>query len=206
MSKSFHPLVAALLLSAATQAVAASSVDLSVRGLITPSACVPEISNAGVYDIGKISAKDLNVETYTRLDPHNMQLKVTCEAATLLALQPKDNRPGTAFRDEGGFGLGLINGDEKLGAFWVTLASAVADGASAEIIESLDGGSTWIRGGYLATDSIASVAENATLVPTPVQTLSMEMTVKVIIAPTNTLTLTQEVPIDGSATVTVMYL
>ena len=199
-------LVLAILLASTGNAVAASSVDLAVKGSITPSACTPEMSNGGVLDVGTLSANDLNVETYTRLGEYSMQIRVTCESATLLALQTKDNRAGTDYRDEGGFGLGLINDVEKLGLYWIYLSSAVADGAPARIIESLDSGSTWQLGGQLWFDTLTSVASNSSLAPMPVQSMSLEMAVRPIIAPTNTLTLTNEVPIDGSATVTVLYL
>ena len=52
--------LATLLCSATGNALAASSTDLTVKGLITPSACTPALSNAGAVDFGKLSAKDLN--------------------------------------------------------------------------------------------------------------------------------------------------
>lgn len=200
-------LLTATLLACAANAVAASSTDLNVHGLITPSACVPEISNGGEADFGKLAAKDLRVDRFTRLDSHYLQMKVTCEAQTFIALQGHDNRAGSAYREEeGNFGLGLINGDERLGSFWVVLTSAIADGVPARFIESIDGGTTWFSGGSLWRDSTASVANTTTLAPIPVKVLSGEMDLRAFIAPTNTLTLTEEVPIDGSVTVTVVYL
>ncbi|MFE4459165.1 DUF1120 domain-containing protein [Nocardia tengchongensis] len=53
----------------------ASSVDLTVTGIITPSACTPTLTNGGIVDYGKTSAR------YS-------QLTVTCDAATLMALDP----------------------------------------------------------------------------------------------------------------------
>ncbi|MDO9347200.1 MAG: DUF1120 domain-containing protein, partial [Pseudomonas sp.] len=67
MSLSIKPLVATLLLVGATQAIAASSVDLAVKGLITPSSCTPTLSNGGAVDYGKLSAKDLNADSKTPL-------------------------------------------------------------------------------------------------------------------------------------------
>ena len=206
MSKSLNTLYAALLFAATGSVFGASSVDLSVKGTITPSACTPALSSGGVYDIGKISAKDLKVETYTRLETHTMQFTVTCEAPTLIALQGNDNRAGSEFRDEGNYGLGLINGDEKLGSLSLKLESAVADGVAARIIESQDGGASWYEGGWLSREMIASVADNTTLAPLAVQSMSIDMILRPIIAATNTLTLTNEVLIDGSVSMTVFYL
>ncbi|WP_256671205.1 DUF1120 domain-containing protein [Pseudomonas gelidaquae] len=48
---------AALLLAGVSNVMAASSVDLGVVGVITPSACTPILSNNGVVDYGKISCE-----------------------------------------------------------------------------------------------------------------------------------------------------
>lgn len=205
MSKSLNTLIVALMLTGAGHALAASSVDLAVRGLITPSACQPSLSNSGVYDLGKISAKDLNANTYTRLPKHTMQLDVTCEAPTLLALENKDNRAGSEFDEGGGFGLGMINGTEKVGVLGANLASSMADGVAARTINAyMDG--AWSAGDFVLPDYLISVANNSTLAPMPVQHWTADLILAPIIAATNTLTLDNEAPIDGSVTLTVRYL
>ncbi len=205
MSKSLNTLIVALMLTGAGHALAASSVDLAVRGLITPSACQPSLSNSGAYDLGKISAKDLNANTYTRLPKHTMQLDVTCEAPTLLALENKDNRAGSEFDEGAGFGLGMINGTEKVGVLGANLASSMADGAAARTINAyLDG--AWSAGDFFMPDYLISVANNSTLAPMPVQHWTADLILAPIIAATNTLTLDNEAPIDGSVTLTVRYL
>jgi type 1 fimbria pilin len=207
MNTSLKTLCAAVLLSGAGSAMAASSVDLTVKGLITPSACEPSLSSGGVYDIGKISAKDLNVDEYTRLPDHTLQLTVTCDAATLMAIEPKDNRAGSSFESApDAFGLGLVNGNEKLGFMALALSSMVADGVEGGPILSKDAGVTWTRATHLTTDGITSVANTTTIAPIPVQSLTSDLNLYTAIAPANTLTLTNEVAIDGSVTLTVKYL
>ncbi|WP_339468571.1 DUF1120 domain-containing protein [Pseudomonas sp. EL_65y_Pfl1_R83] len=208
MNKSLHTLIAALLLSAASQAVAASSVDLSVRGLITPSACEPTLSNGGVYDLGKIAAKDLNPDQPSFFPYHALQMTVTCDAPTLMGLQSQDNRAGSHFQNDETyeFGLGLINGDEKLGALSLRLIRPLADGVEARTVGSEDGGATWYNERYLYRNNIVSVAALGTLVPIAVQVFSAELAIYPTIAPTNSLTLNNEVAIDGSVTLTVRYL
>ncbi|AKS06229.1 DUF1120 domain-containing protein [Pseudomonas trivialis] len=199
-------LLAAALLASAGNAVAASSVDLSVKGTITPSACTPSFSSGGNFDLGKLAAKDLNVDTVTRINT-NMQIRVTCAASTFFAFEGHDNRQGSVpDSHEGNFGLGIINGDEKPGSFYATLTSAVADGVPARFILSIDGGESWWPSGELTVGVTNAVANNTSLTPMPVQVLTGEMELKVIIAPSKNLTLTEEVPLDGSATVTVKYL
>ena len=207
MNKTLNSLFATLLITGAGNAMAASSVDLTVKGLITPSACEPSLSNGGVADIGKISAKDLNADRPTELAQQSLQLTVTCDAATLMALEAKDNREGSDYNnDTNYFGLGLINGSEKLGAMELYLISPVADGVASQMIHSEDAGLTWYRGRYLYRNNIVSVANTSVEAPIPVQVFSAEMRIRPEIAPTSGLTLNNEVAIDGSATLTVKYL
>lgn len=205
--KTLNALFATLLISGTGTALAASSVDLTVRGLITPSACEPTLTGGGNVEIGKISAKDLKVDETTQLADHALQLTVTCDAATLMAIEPKDNRAGSASEvDDAAFGLGLVNGNEKLGYFAMVVESAVADGADVGPIASRDGGLTWTRLMFLINNGITSVANSTTIAPVPVQVLVADLTIMPFIAPASSLTLTEEVPIDGSTTLTVKYL
>lgn len=207
MNKTLNTLIAALLLSGASHALAASSVDLTVKGLITPSACEPSLGNGGLYDLGKISARDLNVDQITNMGEHILQLTVTCDAATLMAIEPKDNREGSSFDNvPGRFGLGLINGNEKLGFLEMWLTAPLADGVVVRAIGSQDGGSTWIRQPTFTQTSILSVANTDSLIPIPVQLLSADLNLTASIAPTQGLSLTNEALIDGSVTLTVKYL
>ncbi|ONH55209.1 Protein of unknown function [Pseudomonas cedrina] len=207
MNTSLKSLLVMALLSGAGSAMAASSVDLTVKGLITPSACEPTLSSGGAYDIGKISAKDLNADKSTALPEHTLQLTVTCDAATLMAIEPQDNRAGSSFEsDPATFGLGLINSSEKLGSFAMNLSSMLADGQEVGPIVSKDAGLTWSRSMYLTNAGITSVANTTTIAPIPVQSLTSNLTLSPIIAPTTGLTLTNEVAIDGSVTLTVKYL
>lgn len=199
-------LITALLVNTG-HAVAASSVDLSVKGTITPSACTPALSNGGLADFGKISAKDLRLTLPTYLTRQDMEFSVTCDGATLFAIESKDNREGTeSSNDYYNFGLGLINGSEKLGWLWVSMSGPVADGVNVRAIGSRDGGVTWERESSFMDDGMSTVAELNTLIPIPVQRLTTALQVAAAIAPAQNLTLTNEVPIDGSITMTVRYL
>lgn len=207
MNKTLNSLFATLLIVGAGNAMAASSVDLTVKGLITPSACEPTLSKGGNVEIGKISAKDLKADEHTTLDDQVLELTVTCDGATLMAIEPKDNRAGSASEiDSAAFGLGLVNGNEKLGYFAMILDAPVADGTELGPIVSRDGGLTWTRLMFLINDGITSVANSTTIAPVPVQSLVANLIIAPSIAPASGLTLTEEVPIDGSATLTVKYL
>ncbi|MGJ7513324.1 DUF1120 domain-containing protein [Pseudomonas baetica] len=207
MNKTLNTLFGALLLVGSTSAFAASSVDLTVTGVITPSACTPGLANGGVVDFGKISAKDLNPNKETSLPRQLLQLTLTCDAPTLAALEAKDNREGSNWTiGQNVFGLGLINGDEKLGSLQLMVVYPVADGVPVRVISSEDDGSSWTANRYMARNNIVTVADTGTLVPKPVQLLTADISVMPEIAPTDRLTLTNEVSIDGSVTMTVRYL
>jgi len=207
VSKSLSTLITTLMIAGAGNSFAASSIDMSVRGLITPSACTPALGNGGQFEVGKIAAKDLKVNDYTVLADHTTHVSVTCEAPTLLAIEPKDNRAGSeAMGEPSYFGLGLINGSEKLGSLSVYLEKVFADGVASKATDSLDAGATWVRHSGLGPDRITSVASTAAYAPIPVQVMDAQMVLTPVIAATRDLTLTEEVPIDGSVTLTVRYL
>lgn len=208
MNKTLNTLFGALLLTGSVSAFAASSVDLTVTGMITPSACEPTLSQGGLVDYGKISAKDLNADRPTGLASKTLQLVITCDAPTFVALAAKDNRDGSDFNNDTlAFGLGWINTDEKLGAMSLRLHSPIiADGVEVGPIGSTDRGQTWKFERSLARDNILSVADTGTFVPKMFQTLTSDLYISPQIAPTNQLTLNNEVAIDGSVTLSMVYL
>lgn len=200
--------LAATALISTGHAFAASSVDLIVKGSITPSACEVSLSNGGHFDIGKLAAKDLYPDGPTELPLMKALATTHCESATLLALEARDNRAGSAYDDdEYTFGLGLVNGTEKVGFLTTGLRSHVADGVQSYSINSSDGGLTWANGGtFKSKGNLVSVYQGETAAPVPVQVLVSDLWIAPYIAPANSLTLTSEVPIDGSITLTVRYL
>ncbi|WP_248752651.1 DUF1120 domain-containing protein [Pseudomonas sp. MWU15-20650] len=200
-------LSSALLLAMTSSAFAASSVDLTVKGLITPSACAPSLSSGGVIDHGKVAAKDLKPDHWTLLGNHTLQLAINCDAPTLVALKGIDNQ-GDAYASM--YGLGLVSG-KKLGGYLLTLDNPMADGAATSVIESPDNGVTW-REMYSdevwVSEHLASFGDRATgsWAPSPVQQVTTDLLVQTLIAPTAGMDLTAEVPFSGSATIEVKYL
>jgi hypothetical protein len=208
MNKRLTLLAAALLLTGTSSAFAASSTDLTVTGIITPAACTPSLGNGGIVDNGKISVQDLKPDRHTEFETR-MPMTVNCDAATLFAIAPIDNRAGTSTAPLY-FGLGLINTDEKLGYFRVSPRNIKADAANAQSILSKDGGETWLQAGsreFWGVNNIWAVAAaGGAIVPIAVKDLTMDFSVFTGIAPADGLTLTDEVKIDGSATLQIQYL
>lgn len=201
-------LAGALLITQGALTFAASSIELSVRGSITPSACAPSLSEGGQVDFGKIAVKDLAVVGSTKLPPVTLTLSVECEADTLFALIGKDNRRGTAqaWVPDHFYGLGLINGDEKLGSYEIGVFNPVAD-TLVYPLYSADQGQTWLInsfGSYMGHNHWSAFGDSTT--PKALSHVTVDLRISAMIAPTNGLTLTEEVPLDGSATLDVIYL
>jgi type 1 fimbria pilin len=204
MKKYLAALSSAALITIAPYALA-SSTDLTVTGLITPVACTPSLSNGGVIDNGKISAATLNQTTYTKVGEHPMQLSVTCEAARLVVLKTIDNKPGTT--TERSFGLGLTGKGEKLGNVIVKIDKSVADGVEVEAIYSVDDGASWQDTPSIQPEDLTSVAFRSDYgTPIDVKDLAMDLKISTYIARADSLTLTDEVTLDGSATIEMIYL
>lgn len=212
MARPLTTLVATLLLIGTGQVLAASSVELTVKGLITPSACTPTLAQGGVADYGKIAAKDLRENEATPLPATTLQFNVSCEAATLFALNGVDNRAGSASSpNDYSYGLGLINETERVGSFVIILTNYLADNLSVSKLASRDNGATWEANSEDAIwlrGRLAAFGDNSSgnWAPIAIATLNSDLTIQPYIAPSRDLTLTQEQLIDGSATVEVLYL
>lgn len=205
MKKYFAALSTTALIGFAPYALA-SSTDLTVTGIITPAACTPSLSDGGLVDNGKIAATDLNRTTDTLVGTHPLQMSVACDGPTTFALNPIDQQAGTA-SSSSWFGLGLTDAGEKLGWVRVNVKNAMADGSPVDTIDSEDGGKTWqatgvTSPGYLL--SVASATDHST--PIAVQALAMDFEILTNIARADSLTLTDEVTLDGSVNFEMTYL
>ena len=205
MKTQLTTLAASVLLLGSATAFAASSVDLTVKGLIVPSACTPSLSGGGVIDHGKVSAKDLNPDRGTAIGLHTLSMSVNCDAPIQFALHPIDNRAASGIATD--FGLGFINETQKLGHFSLTWRGMVADGVTVQSIASMDQGNTWYAERFWEPSMyMAAASMDDDTQPLPIKDLSVDLEVLTIINRTDGLDLSNEVTIDGSATLEVKYL
>ena len=199
-------LAASVLLLSSANAFAASSVDLTVKGLIVPSACTPSLSAGGVIDHGKISAKDLNPDKNTIIGNHTLSMAVNCDAPIQFAVHSIDNRAASG--SSLSYGLGFINETQRLGGYSLTLVSPVAeDGVVVQPIASGDQGNTWYREKFWdpgLSMSVASMDDDSQ--PLAVKDLRVDLQVQTFVFRADGLDLSNEVNIDGSATLEVKYL
>ena len=208
LKDSLAALAGALLIAQGAVALAASTVDLSLKGAITPSACTPSLSDGGVVDYGKIAAKDLSPTGTTVLPRLSLQLTVDCEAQTLFALTGRDNRLGSSIFPALNhmYGLGMVSGNVKLGAYQIGVFDPVADDKPVKVITSSNGGANWSASIYLGHEALTSFAAlDGPNTPIALKTLNARLRTFAIIVPATDLTLLDEVPIDGQATLQLKY-
>jgi hypothetical protein len=195
---------------------AASTVELTVKGHITPLACTPTLSGGGVVDLEKISHQDLNIETGTRLPLRQLSLGISCNGPTRFALLMTDNRDGSAnVNSEIFYGLGLDNSGNKVGLFSVSFdptLTVVDSVAQIYGTESTTGGVAW-RPANLRPIDIGSQSylaftdtEGSTAGPSAIQNLNTLLKVEVVLAALKNLDLSTDVRIDGSGSLQIVYL
>ncbi|NVZ68984.1 DUF1120 domain-containing protein [Pseudomonas costantinii] len=216
MNLHLMPVAALTLLGTYTLANAASTVELTVTGLITPMACTPVLSSGGLVDFGKISQKDLNQATGTRLPLKYLTLTVSCNAPGRYALRMRDNRDGTAHvNSEIYYGLGLDHSGNKLGVYSVSFdpkQTVVDDLSQIYGTESTTGGLAWRTSNTNPIDigsrSLLGFTDvvGSTAGPSAVQNLSSTLKLEAVINAKQNLDLSTDTPMDGSATLEVVYL
>ncbi|XVJ49844.1 DUF1120 domain-containing protein (plasmid) [Pseudomonas sp. UBT] len=200
-------ITAALLLAGVSNVMAASSVDLGVVGVITPSACTPTLSNNGVVDHGKVSVLDFPESGNKALPKVTLQLVVTCDAPILMAVKPTDNRAGTApYSWPEYFGLGLASGGEKIGWYQLVTYNASADDTPGAFIDSDDGKYWWEADNTYWAAGMMRTVKGAGWAPLPLTTFKADLEVQTTLVDKNNLPISEEIQIDGSATLDVVYL
>ncbi|WP_353631794.1 DUF1120 domain-containing protein [Pseudomonas canadensis] len=209
MKKLLCTSVAGLLIGSALPAFAASTTDLTVKGMIVPSACTPSLTPGGTINVGRLSVKDLNQDARTLLTPVTLQLSINCEASTLFAMTATDNRADSA-TSVVELGIGKTTAGEPIGGYLVLLGKVIADQAPVQPIGSMNNGRTWLSmfadEGW-QTDMWVSIKQpGAVSVPIPAKDTQMEFLVNPFIHPAKNLTISQDTGIDGSATISVVYL
>jgi hypothetical protein len=197
-------------------ALAASTTELSVKGVVTPVACIPSLSNNGLIDFKTISRQDLNVDKRTRLRDQSLDLSIQCNTPAPFALLMHDNRQGTALvNSQIYYGLNLDRSGNKIGLYSLRFDpanTAVDDWSQVFRTDSTTDGKAWSTSnsspltisdrGYLGFTDLAG--SNAG--PINIRNLTSRVTIETVIAPTSELDLSTDVQIDGLATLEVKYL
>jgi len=218
-----HLFLAPLMVVMATSANAAESADMAVKGTIRPAACNLALSNDGVIDFHNIFGTSLAQSAPTKLAQKEVTMTVDCEAETYVAVTLVDNRagtvpsdvlkPATGIDDRLGFGLGEVNG-KAVGAYAFrtfgsdSFVSNLGKGVS--LSRSDDGGASWMavaNDNYLIGNVLYTWAGTPGASPIRVKTVTQRIDVFTALASKDALPdLTDSVTLDGSTTISLVYL
>ncbi|WP_423760282.1 DUF1120 domain-containing protein [Burkholderia sp. NLJ2] len=186
-----------------------SAADLSVNGHIeSSSACNMALGNSGVVDLGSLSRKNV-LERYV-LNRY-MSLRIDCQHPTKVGIGVIDNRKGTVPPSEAVFGdqhFGL--GNPAIGSYVISsLDRPQADGGKAFWIwRSGQGGITWDDKGtnYVWSGSkiLSWDVDGSQTEPVAFKTLTNTLSITVTLR--RDIPFTDEMEIDGSATLELVYL
>lgn len=219
-----YALTACLLASLSTQA--ADTTELKVKGTVRPAACSLALSAGGTIDYGVIPVSRLSETKTTWLEMRTLNVSVTCDGKISTSLKLDDNRAGSVIsnmipfrsgmrdewlRDIYTYGLGTVKG-KKTGIYTVMLRKFVGDGeARSTRIDALDGKGYGSTGSstdfplYFVKGYKISGQEASTLNRQAYTTITATLEVRVLIDKLPNLPTEGEIPLDGSATLELVY-
>ncbi|OAE14236.1 hypothetical protein AZH11_02785 [Pseudomonas simiae] len=195
-------------LDASLPALASSSTELNVTGLITPSACTTTLSPSGIVDHGRLPARSLNEYAFKDLPTEALDLSVSCDQPMLFVLVGVDNRADSSVGPGFYYGLGTnIHAPvERLGKISLAFSEAMGDDERVLVLASSNQGETWFPESNAYPNNYMGFARPGTLVPEPHRLVNATLQINTSINAASYLTLEQEVPLDGSIVLDLRYL
>lgn len=197
-----------LWLTTAPAAFAASFVDLTVTGRVTPDACHVTLSDDGTVDHGKIPSHTLNPSEFTVLPTRLLELSVQCSRPMLFALVGLDNRAESSLDPVAFYGLGrnLHAPAERLGSVALSYRNPMGDAQVMQALASSDNGETWSPQATANPRAYVGFAPPGDRQPDFIGQLSTQLRIDTSINFGQYLTLNQEVPLDGAIVLDLRYL
>lgn len=196
--------------------IAGQHTPLRLRAGFAPAACRPTLAGSANVNFGRIGVGELRRESVTTFSRQTV-LEVDCDAPTRFAIRALDNRAGTVSDQLLAaaptlFGIGRTADGQALGGFTARLGAGIGrDGSSAYPLLGDASAQTWRPhpDGLLRSDGQPTAFGRHAIpgvAPGAWSGLSLPLTVELHLAPTQGLDVRQETPIDGSATLEIIYL
>lgn len=201
----------------------ANSIEVQVTGTITPGACTPSLGGGGVINYGKIDSSLVKQSAFAQLPIKTVDFTIKCSVPTKVAVQLTDNRSssivagilsglGAGWLDSMNFGLGSSKG-KNIGGYNIRLSpsSYTADGAKVYAVMSSDSGASWEEsngaGAVIKTaGELMSWSATSGGAPIAFESLAGNFSVQPLLNKRGDLDLSDEVELDGSATLELVYL
>lgn len=218
MSFRYAILASAALAIASPVAYASDEAEVRVSGVIRPASCAISAGNGGDFDFGEINAQLIPAGSPTGqrpAPPKTTELSVECSSAARWALKAVDGRAGTSIWSPQpySFGLGRADNGASIGAYNLVLAGGVADGKAASIAVSRDDGATWAAGvgadarihhdGTLSGFNVSGVHAEG---PGAIRSLTVNMELDLQLNRTSAFDLSNDIELDGAATIQLYML
>lgn len=222
--------LAAVLATAASQL--ATSADLKVTGVIRPVACALKIGNgASVVKYDAIVRSQLNPNGFTKLDVREIDFAISCDGPVKVAVRATDGGTGkltglasvisSKATEEAMFGLGLADstqpGSARIGAFHLAMKPDSFSGKDASdaalTLRAISRPNGVASGRWAASvdGSMSSIHEMswaplASDEPSSLVSVAGKLTVQAILNRREALPATQEINLNGAATIEMRYL
>ncbi|EAB2010754.1 DUF1120 domain-containing protein [Salmonella enterica] len=220
--------VAAVLASSAANA--ATTTLLKVTGLLSVAACTPELSGGGTVNYNRIHLADLDATSTNQLGTKNINLTITCPAATkagwtitddqadthpgasVITINNADAANGSISDTSESYGVGETAGGVKIGAYsiFTDINLVTADGVKADVISGNAVSPTWQKSttGVIKNGNaeVMTVAAAGSTDPLAFTTAVFPLKTSLAIQGTSALAITDDTDLNGQATITVKYL
>ena len=222
--------LATVLAACVSSAFAADTATLKVKGTLTTGVCTPTLSNGGEVDFGIIELSTLSASTINQLGQKTLTLSINCDNPTKVAFTTMDDRQdslkninivggGADGRDipetSGQYGLGKTAEGVNIGAYSIAVDIALVTteaGSKATIDQELNA-EEWINStagitldGRSGFGRKFTVADTGTIVPIAFTEAVFPLLVTAAIDSTTNLGITDNTPLDGQATISLVYL
>lgn len=216
-------ILASLIALASASAFAEPTAVLKVHGTLTNSACSPSIGNGGVIDYGYIRLGELSELENNNLGQKQVPVTITCNAPTKVGFTILDNRGDSNAQlpvDIGGnlnqsqkyytYGVGTTTEGVKIGNYGMWMSDVTADGNRVDPIANNHDWNPdlWKKSGIPRSDAFSTIAFAATgtTAPLAITTANFNFVTNLTIRDTTALAITDDTPLDGQATMTLVYL
>ncbi|WP_312985560.1 DUF1120 domain-containing protein [Atlantibacter sp.] len=212
----------------AGSAFSSDSVDLKISALFESGACTPSLSNGGEANFGDIPFGTLSKTQENQLGSRFLTLTIACTQMMPVGWTVTDNKKESLqaltikapkYNNEDlndasyEFGLGKTAAGVKLGAYaiYTDINNVMADGIKVNVVSRYGGGNWYDSGaGEIKDDPTftitASILVSDAYVPVAAKTFTWPLKVTAAVQSAHTLNLSDTTSLDGSTTISLVYL
>lgn len=205
-------LLAGLLLAGTTHGIMANDdYTLALSGSILPASC--EASGGETVDLKTILSSRLDADSETHWSARNLTIHVECHSPNRFYLVARDVGTGDPYGNAPeAFALGMTASGKPIGHWTMEVVNALTGPEHIDAIASSDNGASWAKVNptlfqrnqqqWIAFHRV----HDATLAPSKLSTLDMQVSVQAVFAPVNSMDLDDDADIQGQAVLELHYL